>query len=179
MSAGARARIRQQQTPSAITERSRLFVVEANAVPRHARRMFSSMLARALLLGLTMSASFQLTAKAEDALGKQVVGTWREARFETRSKEIREGDNMVTFAADQTLKLHLKKGEKGDLRSIDGTWQLGADGALKMELMVDGKKAPQTMKVSFEGGEMIFTDEDGRRTWHTRHEGPLPEQYRW
>ena len=156
-----------------------MFVVEDSAVPRHVGHMFSSMFARALLLGLTISASIQLTANAQDALDKQVVGTWREARFETRSKAIKEGDNMVTFAADQTLKLHLKKGEKGDLRSLDGTWQMGADGTLKMEIMVDGKKAPQTMKVSFEGGEMIFTDADGRRTWHTRHEGALPEQYRW
>ena len=145
----------------------------------HAPRMFSSSLPRALILGLALFASFQLAAKAEDAPAKQIVGTWREARFETKSKEIRESDNMVTFAADQTLKLHLKKGEKGDLRSLDGTWQLDADGTLKMELTVDGKKAPQTMKVTFEGGEMIFTDEDGRKTWHTRHEGPLPEQYRW
>ncbi len=141
--------------------------------------MFPSIFARALLLGLALSASFQLTAKAEDGPAKQLVGTWREVRFETRSKDVRESDNVVTFAADQTIKLHLKKGEKGDLRSLDGTWQMDADGTLKMELTVDGKKAAQTMKVSFEAGEMIFTDEDGRRTWHRRHEGPLPEQYRW
>ena len=137
------------------------------------------MFVRALLLGLAIPALFQLRAKAEDGPAKQVVGTWREVRFETKSKEVRESDNVVTFATDQTLKLHLKKGEKGDLRSLDGTWQMDAGGTLKIELTVDGKQVPQTMKVSFEGGEMIFTDEDGRRTWHMRHEGPLPEQYRW
>jgi hypothetical protein len=33
------------------------------------------------------------------------------------------------------------------------------------------------MQLTFEGDEMILTDPAGRRTWHKRHEGPLPAEY--
>ena len=114
---------------------------------------------------------------AED-LSARLPGVWREVRFETKSKQVKESDNVITFATDGTLKLHLKKSEKGDKAALDGTWKVQSDGTLKIEITVESEKNEQTMQVSFEGDEMIFTDPDGRRTWHKRHEGPLPEHYR-
>ena len=138
--------------------------------------MFSSMFARALLLSFALSFPFQPAVQAEESLEKQLVGTWREVRFETKSKRVKESDNMVTFASDGTLKLHFKKTETAAPR-ITGKWKLDAAGAMEMELVVNEKSETQTMQLSFEGDEMILTDREGRRTWHKRHEGPLPEHY--
>ena len=135
---------------------------------------------RAGLFVLAFAISFAVNAAiaANEDLQKRLIGTWLETRFETRSKEVRDSDNLITFSADGSLKLHLKKGEAKDNRSsLDGTWKVESDGALKMELVVDEKKEEQSMQLSFEGEEMILTDPDGRRTWHTRHEGPLPDRY--
>jgi uncharacterized protein (TIGR03066 family) len=139
--------------------------------------MLSPIFPRALAFVFALALSLQLTSAADDSLQKRMVGTWLEERFETKSKEVRKSDNLVTFAADGSLKLHLKKGEKGDQRALEGTWKMEAGGKLKMEIVVDGEKNEQAMTVSFEGEQMVFTDEDGRRTWHSRHEGPLPERY--
>ena len=133
---------------------------------------------RLLLLFIATSLACRIAAHAEDDLQKRLVGTWLETRFETRSKQVKESDNLITFAADGTMKLHLKKEEaKGDQRSLDGTWKVESGSALKMEIAIDEKKQEQTMQLSFEGEEMILTDPDGRRTWHKRHEGPLPDRY--
>ena len=139
--------------------------------------MFFPRVRSSAVLVFALTFSLLLTANADDALQKRIVGTWLEKRFETKSKAVKESDNLVTFSADGGLKLHLKKGEKGDQKSLDGTWKMEGDGKLKMELLVDGEKNEQSMTVSFEGEEMVFTDSDGRRTWHSRHEGPLPERY--
>jgi uncharacterized protein (TIGR03066 family) len=139
--------------------------------------MLSARVRSSVVLVFALMFSLRLTANADDALQKRIVGTWLEKRFETKSKAVKESDNLVTFSADGGLKLHLKKGEKGDQKSLDGTWKMEGDGKLKMELLVDGEKNEQSMTVSFEGEEMVFTDSDGRRTWHSRHEGPLPERY--
>ena len=139
--------------------------------------MLSARVRSSVVLVFALMFSLLLTANADDALQKRIVGTWLEKRFETKSKAVKESDNLVTFSADGGLKLHLKKGEKGDQKSLDGTWKMEGDGKLKMELLVDGEKNEQSMTVSFEGEEMVFTDSDGRRTWHSRHEGPLPERY--
>jgi uncharacterized protein (TIGR03066 family) len=131
-----------------------------------------------LLLFIATSLACRIAAHADDDLQKRLVGTWLETRFETRSKQVKESDNLITFAADGTMKLHLKKEEaKGGQRSLDGTWKVESGSALKMEIAIDEKKQEQTMQLSFEGEEMILTDPDGRRTWHKRHEGPLPDRY--
>ena len=155
-----------------------VFEVDAKTECRHPRRMFSSIFARALLLSLAVSVPFQPAVQAQDSPEKQLIGTWLETRFETKSKQVKESDNLITFDAGGTMKLHLKKEEaKGDARSLDGNWKVEAGGALKMEIVVGDRKQEQTMQLSFEGNEMILTDPDGRRTWHKRHEGPLPERY--
>jgi hypothetical protein len=89
---------------------------------------------------------------------------------------VKESDNMVTFASDGTLKLHVKKTESAAPR-ITGKWKLDNAGAMEMELVVNEKSETQTMQLTFEGDEMILTDPAGRRTWHKRHEGPLPAEY--
>ena len=130
-----------------------------------------------LIFAISFAVNAAMAANDED-LQKRLIGTWLETRFEARDKEVRESDNLITFGADGSLKLHLKKGEAKDNRSsLDGTWKVEGNGALKMEIVADDKKEEQSMQLSFEGEEMILTDPDGRRTWHTRHEGPLPDRY--
>jgi uncharacterized protein (TIGR03066 family) len=128
----------------------------------------------ALLLAVVIP--LQIT-NSDDGLQNRIVGTWPEKRFETKSKAVKESDYRVTFAANGLLKLHLKKGEKGDQRALNGTWEMEGDAKLKMEIVAEGEKNEQAMTVSFEGDEMVFTDSDGRRTWHSRHEGPRPERH--
>jgi uncharacterized protein (TIGR03066 family) len=134
--------------------------------------------ARFFALLFAFSLACGTSVAADEDLAKRLTGSWLETRFETRSKQVKESDNLVTFAADGTMKLHLKKGEAKDNRSsMDGTWKVESGGALKMEIVVGDKKQEQSMQLSFEGDEMILTDADGRRTWHKRHEGPLPDRY--
>jgi len=136
-------------------------------------------LSRAPVLLVALFLALNSVLQAEEGLEKRLTGTWLETKFETKNKQERTADNLITFAPGGDLKLHLKKGEKGDLRSLDGKWTLETGGGLKIEINVDGATNVQNSQLSFEGEEMILTDGDGRRTWHTRHEGPLPERFHW
>ena len=138
--------------------------------------MFSRLFLLTVFLAAVLSFPFSAPSHAEESLEKRLVGTWQETRYETMSKRVKESDNMVTFASDGTLKLHFKKTESA-APQITGKWKLDAAGAMEMELVVNEKSETQTMQLSFEGDEMILTDPKGRRTWHKRHEGPLPEPY--
>jgi hypothetical protein len=119
--------------------------------------MFSRHSFATVLLAALLYLPFGAPSQAEESLEKRLLGTWQETRYETKSKRVKESDNIVTFASDGTLRLHFKKTET--------------------ELVVNEKSETQTMQLTFEGDEMILTDPAGRRTWHKRHEGPLPEHY--
>jgi uncharacterized protein (TIGR03066 family) len=138
--------------------------------------MFSRFSARTVLLAVSLCLPFGAPLQAEESLEKRLVGTWQETRYETKSKRVKESDNMVTFSSDGTVKLHFKKRQTAAPR-ITGKWKLDQAGAMEMELVVNDKSETQTMQLSFEGDEMILTDREGRRTWHKRHEGPLPDEY--
>lgn len=94
-------------------------------------------------------------------------------------EEYSPSSNIVQFLSDGTVRLYLKKGEIGNLRSLDGTWKLGADDAsIQMVFSVSGKTLDRSAKLSFEGAEMVLT-EDGTQTRHRRHSGKLPAIFAW
>ncbi|MEY2564342.1 MAG: hypothetical protein QOH88_2535 [Verrucomicrobiota bacterium] len=107
-------------------------------------------------------------ASAEDNLRAKVVGMWDEES---------PGENLVSFTQEGACKLYLKKGEIGELRSMDGTWTVGDDGKLEITFTVNGETLTQRAMVKFEGEEMVLTDEKGVETRHRRHVGPIPDKY--
>lgn len=100
----------------------------------------------------------------------QVFGLWA---------EIHPKDNVVYFAKDGSWKLYLKKGEIGDLHSLDGKWSLTPDGKIKIVLTINGKTTEFTSKIKMDGEELVMTEDDGGETRHRRHKGPLPERFQW
>jgi hypothetical protein len=107
-------------------------------------------------------------AIAEENLRAKVVGMW---------DEVPPGENLVSFTQEGACKLYLKKGEIGELRSMDGTWTITDDGKLEITFTVNGQSLTQNAKVKFEGEEMVLTDEKGVDTRHRRHIGPIPDKY--
>lgn len=103
-------------------------------------------------------------------LQRRLVGEW----VETAASR-----NYVDFFADGRVSLYLKKGEIGDLKSLDGTWTLTGTNALTVQFTVNRQSITQSATLSFEGEEMLLTDETNNVTRHRRREGALPEEYRW
>lgn len=94
-------------------------------------------------------------------------------------EEYSPSSNIIQFQPDGTVRLYLKKGEIGNLRSLDGSWKLGGDKTtIQMVFSVAGKTLDRSAKLSFEGAEMVLT-EDGTQTRHRRHSGKLPATYIW
>lgn len=94
-------------------------------------------------------------------------------------EEYSPSSNIIQFLPDGTVRLYLKKGEIGNLRSLDGTWKLGDDKAtVRMVFSVAGKSLDRSATLSFEGAEMVLTD-GGTQTRHRRHSGKLPAVYSW
>jgi hypothetical protein len=107
-------------------------------------------------------------ALAEDNLRAKLVGMW---------DEVLPGENLVSFTQEGACKLYLKKGEIGELRSMDGTWTVTDDGKLEITFTVNGQTLTQSAMVKFEGEEMVLTTEKGVETRHRRHVGPIPDKY--
>jgi hypothetical protein len=107
---------------------------------------------------------------ADAADREKVVGMWA---------EIHPKDNMVYFAKDGTWKLYLKKGEIGDLHSLDGKWELTPEGRIKIVLTMNGQTKSFSSKLKFDGEELVLVEDDGAETRHRRHKGPLPERFQW
>jgi hypothetical protein len=101
---------------------------------------------------------------------EQVVGMWA---------EIHPKDNVVYFAKDGSWKLYLKKGEIGDLHSLDGKWTLTTDGKIKIVLTLNGQTKEFSSKIKLDGEELVLTEDGGEETRHRRHKGPLPERFQW
>ena len=57
----------------------------------------------------------------------------------------------------------MKKGEIGNLRSLNGNWMLSNDGKLQIIFTVEGQTHTQSAKLSFDGEEMVLTDDKGRK----------------
>ena len=111
-----------------------------------------------------------LAAIAAAGDSDRLVGTWRQHVG---------NENIVKFGADKSVTLYLRKGEVGNLHTMDGTWELADDGTITMTFTVNGQSFSRAAKLSFEGDEMVLTDDRGDRTRHVRFSGPLPAWAVW
>lgn len=107
---------------------------------------------------------------ADAALGDRLVGTWR---------EYSPSSNIVRFEKDGATTLYLKKGEIGNLRTLDGKWTVSDTGMLSIVYTVGEKSMTLQARLSYVGEEMILTEASGEQTKHRRHTGPIPEVYVW
>ena len=125
-------------------------------------------IARLLLLyGLSFA---PFAVGADSSLGDRLVGVWR---------EYSPSSNIVRFEKDGSTKLYLKKGEIGDLRTLDGKWSVSESGMLSVIYTVGAKSMTLEARLSYQGDEMILTEASGEQTKHRRHTGPIPEIYVW
>lgn len=122
------------------------------------------------LLALSGLALALLAVAADSALGDRLVGVWR---------EYSPSSNIVRFDKDGTTTLYLKKGEIGDLRTLNGKWNVDGSGMLSIVYTVGERSMMLQARLSYEGEEMVLTEASGERTKHRRHTGPIPEIYVW
>lgn len=119
----------------------------------------------------TPLAAPQASTAPAQAQAQALAGWW---------EEYSPSSNIVYFGADGTVKLHLKKGEIGNLRTLDGTWTVADDGkSVRMIFTVNGQTLDRRAALAFPGKEMVLTDPDGTLTRHRRHSGKLPDKYVW
>ena len=107
---------------------------------------------------------------AAQSLSARLVGYWL---------EYGRSENLVNFTADGRISMYLRKGEIGDLHTLDGKWTLSPDGRITMVFALRGREISQSGTISFVGGDMILVDERGVKTSHHRHTGPLPAWTQW
>jgi len=124
--------------------------------------------ARVVLIAFVCLAAAHPRALADDAA--KLVGLWH---------EYSPSDNLVNFLADGRVVMYLRKGEIGDLHTLEGKWSLAQDGMLTVTFTALGKSVTQTNKMTFAGEEMIITDDKGEETKHRRYTGPLPAWTQW
>ena len=106
-----------------------------------------------------------------ESLKEKIVGTWLETG---------KSDNLVSLKADGSYRIFLKKGEIDDRHFLEGTWSLTPDMIITLRIKVpSGKTQDFHAKVSFEGEEMILTDEDKVVTRHRRLKGAVPDRFVW
>lgn len=125
-----------------------------------------------LLLLLSLAAPLPLAHAAPPkakAVKEQLAGTWL---------ELAKSDNLFIIKADGSYRLLLKKGEIENLHFLAGTWSLDADSKLTLKVKVGSEVITSEAKVSFEGEELILTNESGP-TKHRRVKGPVPERFEW
>ncbi|GAB1264054.1 hypothetical protein [Aurantivibrio infirmus] len=127
---------------------------------------------RAILFLFTLLIVWQVTTAEEVQVveSEGLVGWW---------EEYSPSSNIIRFSPDGIVKLMLKKGEIGNLRSLDGTWEMSDDGAIQMVFSANGKTLSRNGTIIFVNDEMILIDENGSKTKHRRTTDVLPEQYVW
>jgi len=125
-------------------------------------------LAHVVLFAFVCLVAAHTRAVADDA--DRLVGIWH---------EYSPSDNLVSFSADGRVVMYLRKGEIGDLRQLDGKWNLAKDGNLTVTFEALGRSVTQITKLAFEGEELILTDDKGQETKHRRQSGPMPEWTQW
>lgn len=120
-----------------------------------------------------------LPAQAQDTAAKAttqdaataLAGWW---------EEYAPSSNIVQFRPDGTVKVYLKKDEIGTLRTLDGTWKLENDQTtIEMVFTVRERSLTRRAQISFEGPEMVITENGSKQTRHRRHSGQLPAAYNW
>jgi len=107
-----------------------------------------------------------------NAARAKLIGQW---------EEFSPSRNFVDFFEDGRVAVHLKQGEIGDLKTLDGTWAIEDEHRLRVDFTMNGQTFGRTAGLRFENGEMLLQelDETGQITRHRRREGALPEDYRW
>lgn len=100
----------------------------------------------------------------------QIIGLWL---------EFHPGDNLCYYAKDGTYRIYLKKGEIGEMRTLDGTWVLQPNGQLVHTVSVNGKELLIKTRVNYDGVDLEVTAEDGSVTTCRRHKGPIPDRFNW
>jgi hypothetical protein len=123
-----------------------------------------------LLLVLLSLVFGPLAIAADASLGERLVGVWR---------EYSPSSNVVQFDKEGNTRLYLKKGEIGNLHTLDGKWTVSDTGMLSITYTVGEKSMTLEARLSYEGEEMILTEASGEQTRHRRHTGPIPEIYVW
>jgi hypothetical protein len=120
----------------------------------------------------TTPAPTSTEAPATNELRTRLIGEW---------EEFSPSRNFIDIASDGRIVLYLKKGEIGDLKTLDGTWTLDDAGTLHVEFTVKGDSITQSAKLSFDGDEMRLVGIENPEpvTRHRKRSGPLPEEYRW
>lgn len=106
------------------------------------------------------------------SLRVRLIGQW---------EEFSPSQNFVDFHEDGRVAVYLKKGEIGDLKTLDGTWSIDDEQQLRVDFTVNGQTFGRMAGLRFENDEMLLQELDatGNITRHRRREGPLPEDYRW
>jgi len=123
---------------------------------------------RYLILTISVLVATQQPTFAQEQLQTRLVGMW---------DEIHPSDNLVYFAKDGSWKLYLEKEEIGKLRTLIGKWTLSNDSKLTITFTIEGQAYSQSAKLSFDGQDMVLTDENRNETRHRRHKGPIPERF--
>jgi hypothetical protein len=100
----------------------------------------------------------------------RIVGEW---------EEFAPSRNYVDFFADGRVVLYLKKGEVGDLKTLNGTWSLQDENQLRVAFDINGRSIEQISTLGFERDALLLIDANGTVTRHRKRSGPLPEEYRW
>ncbi|MBP6750597.1 MAG: hypothetical protein KA144_13245 [Xanthomonadaceae bacterium] len=102
----------------------------------------------------------------------RLIGQW---------EEYSPSRNFVDFYEDGRVAVYLKRGEVGDLKTLDGTWSIDDEQQLRVDFTVNGQTFGRIAGLRFENGEMLLKELDatGQITRHRRREGALPEDYRW
>lgn len=105
---------------------------------------------------------------AQDAA--RLVGEW---------EEYSPSRNFVDFRADGSVTLYLKRGEVGELKTMEGRWSRGDDGQLVLDFAILGQSFVQRVGIAWDGEELLMISELGGVTRHRRRTGELPPEYRW
>lgn len=120
-----------------------------------------------------------LPAHAQDA-GTRAAAPDAAATLAGWWEEYSPSSNIVQFRPDGTVKVYLKKDEIGTLRTLDGTWKLDSDQTtIEMVFTVRERTLTRRAQISFEGPEMVITENGSKKTRHRRHSGQLPAAYNW
>ncbi len=125
---------------------------------------------KSFLAVLCFTFAVPLASPADAPTREQLIGMWL---------EIHPADNLMYFAKDGTWRMYLKKGEIGDLRTLDGTWTLEAGGKMTYTFKVEDKTIVIKATVSYDGDELELSGEDGTVSRCRRHKGSLPDRFNW
>lgn len=103
------------------------------------------------------------------------------ARLIGRWEEYSPSRNFIDFLDDGRVVLHLKRGEIGERKTLEGDWRIEQENQLRIDFTLNEQTFGRIAELRFENGELLLKEPDaaGAVTRHRRYEGELPEEYRW